>query len=145
MPSRVAPDLKTQEEVTGMCLRKEHMCNLNTVSGFRFFLFKKDLLLFILCILYCCEVSPPETTQTLLKPRRKSLLPAGDCMGNLSKSCSPEPCSPFVCNTQTPLPGCHTAASKKQNYRSKKDRLVLLGTFLELRTRSLMGRSLFLF
>lgn len=115
MPSRSAPDLKMQEVVTGLCLRKEH--HVQPEHSLRLpvsFLFKKDLLLFILCILYCCKVSPPKTTQILLKSRRQSLLPASGCVGNLSKSCSPEPCSPFVCKTQAPLPGCHTAVSKKQ-------------------------------
>lgn len=40
----------------------------------------------------CYKVSPPETTTWILSmPKRKSWLPASDCIGNLPKSCSSEP------------------------------------------------------
>lgn len=44
----------------------------------------------------CCKVSPAETTTwTLIKLKRKSILLACRCTGNLPIPCSPEPCSPM--------------------------------------------------
>lgn len=54
----------------------------------------KTITLHFLILPQSSEVSPPETiTQKLLKPKRKSLLPACSCMGYLPKSCSPTPLS----------------------------------------------------
>lgn len=91
--------------------------------------------------LHCGEVSSPKTTTwTLWKVstlQRKSLLTAGNCMGNLPKSCSSEPHIPLSF-MQKPYPGWAPSFSKKQNCRSEKTRLVHLGTLLELWNKSSM-------
>lgn len=103
------------------------------------------------------------TTQTFLKPKRKSLLPDGNCMQTCPNHVSLSLYSPFSYmqktkqdKTTTAHPGCYTSVSKKRNYRApppqkknqnqyktkqqppNKPSLVHLGTFLELQTISLM-------
>lgn len=63
---------------------------------------------------------------------------AGGYVGELALIMQPQVLQLFVFYAQKAHPACHTSVSKKQNYKSQKARLVHLGTFLELRARSLM-------
>lgn len=86
-----------------------------------------------------------QRTLAVLKRKRKSILSAGDCLGNLPKSCSPEAHHyfPFMHKTHILVDILRLARTvgKKRNYGSEKARLIHLETFqvLEVWTRSSMG------
>lgn len=67
-----------------------------------------------------CKVSPPKiTTQTPLRPKGKSLLPASSCTRNSPKSRSSGLYSSFCFTHRKPHPGCQLQFSREWNFRSQ--------------------------
>lgn len=78
--------------------------------------------------------STRKQTQTLLTLNKKSVLPPGNFMGNLTKSCSPKShhSLSFMHTTHLPVDTLQLAktVNKKKNHRRQKAKLVCLGASL---------------
>lgn len=71
MPSRVTPDLKTQEEVTGMCLRKEQHVQPEHSLGLPDFSFLKRSASFYFMYTVLLRGKPTRDHTDTLKAKKK--------------------------------------------------------------------------